>query len=121
MGIGCLHTENDRSRERRAAVAVRLSFWKSLCRIKSPACVRAGELEGTGARLEWNQMPREPCCVRLPVIGAGTFAPLCAFPLVENICGTENVLMVGKSPMSEKVPLDSAAPPCHNRYVIIVI
>ena len=42
--------------------------------IKS-ACVRAGELEGAAARLEWDQMPRKPCCARLPASEARTFAP----------------------------------------------
>ncbi len=36
----------------------------------------AGELEGAAARLEWDQMPRKPCCARLPASEARTFAPL---------------------------------------------
>ena len=34
-----------------------------------------GELEGAAARLEWNQMPRKPCCARIPASEARTFAP----------------------------------------------
>ena len=49
-------------------------FVKNPRSIKS-ACVRAGELEGAAARLEWDQMPRKPCCARLPASEARTFAP----------------------------------------------
>ena len=67
-------------------------FVKNPRSIKS-ACVRAGELEGAAARLEWDQMPRKPCCARLPASEARTFAPLLRrksngiFQAVEKVLG----------------------------------
>ena len=50
------------------------SLPKNLC-LDESARVLAGELEGAAARLEWDQMPRKPCCARLPASEARTFAP----------------------------------------------
>ena len=49
------------------------SLSKNLC-LDESARVLAG---GIAARLEWDQMPREVCCARLPAGEARTFAPLC--------------------------------------------
>ena len=35
----------------------------------------AGAFRRAAARLEWNQMPRKPCCARIPASEARTFAP----------------------------------------------
>ena len=42
-----------------------LSLSKNLWEVEK-TWVWAGELEGAAARLEWDRMPREPCCARLP-------------------------------------------------------
>ena len=51
-----------------------LSFSKNLRRVKTQRST-VGELEGAAARLEWDQMPRKPCCARLPASEARTFVP----------------------------------------------
>ena len=50
------------------------SLSKNLCSDES-ARELAGELEGAAARLEWDRMPRKPCCARVPAREARTFAP----------------------------------------------
>ena len=35
----------------------------------------AGAFRRAAARLEWNQIPRKPCCARIPASEARTFAP----------------------------------------------
>ena len=60
-----------------AAIGRPFQYIENLCGTKSVR-VWAGELEGAAARLEWDRMPRKPCCARLPARGARTFALLCS-------------------------------------------